>query len=518
MPYKRITVMDMYELLRRRHDGQTISEISRALNRDRKTIRAYLAQVQEAGVNVCRPLPPKGKVMACLADSISLQQRPKPQWDRFTPHLQEIETLIHDPVEPLRPKIAWEVICQKYELTISYSTFRRFIQAHRVEIFPKSITCRIEVSPGEEVQIDYGYMGLLWDPVSQRNRKVYAFIATLGHSRHKYVEFTYTQNQQSFVASHVKLFEYLGGVPRRVLIDNLKSGVIKPDLYDPVLNRSYQEMAEHYGCFIDPCRVGHAKDKAKVERSVPVARQLFRKLKKLRTDLDVVRANDLALHWAQNEYGQRQHGTTGENPYPVFLETERPALRPLPSEPFEIAVWKQARVHPDHYVQFERKAYSVPSVYVGQTVWVRGTHNLIQIFLDHQLIKQHLKAKGYRQTDLQDFPENIRIMLDQRYPTHLQKQAGQIGPHFQAFIRRVLAPHAYINLRKAQGILQMRRTYPAELLEGAAQFALANNLIDYRAFKGLVEKMKAASTEQNPLPIPQQTDIFVREASYFIKP
>ena len=518
MPYQRITVMDVYELLRCWHDGQTISEISRALERDRKTVRGYLAQAQQAGINISGPLLSKEKVMAVVAESIPWPQRPKPQWDRLEPHLQEIGTLITDPTEPLRPKIAWELICEKHDLDVSYTTFRRFTKAHWAQIVPGSLTCRMEVPAGEQAQIDYGYMGLLWDPLSRRNRKVYAFIATLGHSRHKHVEFTYTQNRQSFVASHVKLFEYLGGVPRRLLIDNLKSGVIKPDLYDPVLNRCYQEMAEHYGCFIDPCRVGHPQDKGKVERSVPVARQLFRKLKKLYPDLDVLRANELACHWAQQEYGQRRHGTTGEKPYPVFLETEQPALLSLPSEPFEIARWKQARVHPDHYVQFERKTYSVPTLYVGQTVWVRGIHSLIQIFLDHKLIKQHPRATGYRQTDPQDFPEKVRIMLDQHYPAKLQQQAAQIGPHFQAFIRKLLAPHAYINLRKAQGLLRLRRSYPAQLLDGAARFALANSLIDYYAFKALVEKMNAATTDPRPLPLPQQTDIFVRQADYFIKP
>ena len=133
------------------------------------------------------------------------------------------------------------------------------------------------------------------------------------------------------------MFDYFGGVPARILIDNLKSGVIKPDIYDPKLNRTYREMAGHYGCFIDPCRVQHPKYKGKVERDVQTVRQQFRKFVALNPAIDIAQANRQSTKWLVDEYGQRDHGTTRLKPFHVFIDKEQPALKPLPDEPFEIA-------------------------------------------------------------------------------------------------------------------------------------------------------------------------------------
>ncbi|NIA29906.1 MAG: DDE-type integrase/transposase/recombinase, partial [Actinobacteria bacterium] len=126
--------------------------------------------------------------------------------------------------------------------------------------------------------------------------------------------------------SHIRMFDFFGGVPARILIDNLKSGVIKPDLYDPKLNRVYREMAEHYGCFIDPYRVRHPKDKGKVERDVQTVRQQFRKFVALKPAIDIVQTNRQILKWIVDEYGQRDHGTTRLKPFQTFIDKEQPAL------------------------------------------------------------------------------------------------------------------------------------------------------------------------------------------------
>ncbi|MBN1349266.1 transposase [candidate division KSB1 bacterium] len=162
------------------------------------------------------------------------------------------------------------------------------------------------MTPGSEVQIDYAKMGLLYDPLSMKRKTVYAFIATLSHSRHKYVEFVYRQDQVSFVSSNVKMLEFFGGVPLRIVLDNLKSGVIKPDLYDPQFNRSYREMAEYYDCFLDPCRVADPKGKAKVERDVQTVRDQFRKMVALNERLDINQANQKIKQWCREEYGQKK--------------------------------------------------------------------------------------------------------------------------------------------------------------------------------------------------------------------
>ncbi|GBD91478.1 integrase core domain protein [bacterium BMS3Abin04] len=141
------------------------------------------------------------------------------------------------------------------------------------------------------MQVDYVKVGLLFDPVTEKRRTVYSFIGTLSYSRHKYVEIVYSQDQKSFVESHVRMFKFFGGVPKTIVIDNLKSGVIKPDLYNPQLNRSYSDMAGHYNCFIDTARVATPKDKPKVERDVQTVREEFKVMLALNENLTITEAN-----------------------------------------------------------------------------------------------------------------------------------------------------------------------------------------------------------------------------------
>lgn len=277
MGFKTITTMDIYEIIRRWHNKQSIHQISKALGYDRKTVSKLINRVKAKGLTLDSPLPPKDQVIALIADALPQSPRLSGAQQILEPFLPEIVELVNNKKTPIKPKTAYEVISARHDLSgqVSCSSFKRFVRANSSLILPtkSGSTCRIEVPPGNEVQVDYGRMGLLLDPITGKHKVVSAFIGTLSHSRHKYVEFVYTQNQRSFVASHVNMFEYFGGVPDRVNPDNLKSGVIKPDLYDPQLNRTYQEMAEHYHCFVDPSRVAHPKDKGKVERDVQTVRE-----------------------------------------------------------------------------------------------------------------------------------------------------------------------------------------------------------------------------------------------------
>lgn len=520
MGYKRITVMDNWELIRRWHSGQSIRHIARVLEYDRKTVRRYINKLKDAGLTREGPLPEREQVERIFKGAHVDIGRPVRVRSILEPLLPEIVSLVNDPLIPLKPKIAYQVLCTRHDLRdkVSYSSFKRFVKRHRIAISPSVSTCRIEVDPGEEVQIDYGRMGFLYDPLTRKRRTVYAFIGTLAHSRHKYVEFTYSQNQQSFVASHVRMFSYFGGVVCRITLDNLKSGVINPDLYDPKLNRSYREMSEHFRCFIDPCRVQHPKDKGKVERDVPTVRQQFRKLLVLHPTMDIRQANQLISTWCIDEYGQREHGTTGLKPYIVFTKMEQPALKPLPEEPFLVAKWKEAVVHPDHYIQFERKAYSIPDPYVGKKVWVKGTEKLVQVYYHDTLIKQHVITSGYRHTDLSDFPENVRAVLDKDYPLRLQKQAERTGPTFRKLVRRVLEPHAFLNMRKAQGLLRLAEKHSPQLVEQAAALALETRSFETpKAFKKLLEKLNRENREEDLPQVSQESLEFLRDMEYFTR-
>ena len=314
------------------------------------------------------------------------------------------------------------------------------------------------------------------------------------------------------------MFHTFGGIPKTIAIDNLKAGVIKPDLYDPRLNRAYREMAEHYNCFIDPCRVASPKDKGKVERDVQTIREQFKKLVSINPHITLDEANAAIKKWIITEYGTRKHGTTNQKPYPLFTETERPLLSSLPIEPYEAALWKEATVHPDHYIQVNKKAYSIPHPYVGKKVWVKVTHNLVQVYYDDQLIKQHPVALGFRQTDFNDFPDNVRHALDTGMAKYLCDKATCIGVNFEKLVRSILTPHAFLNLRRAQGIISLANNYPTEIIEQAAETALANFCsITPKLFKALVENLHQRHTENNSqLSLSDETCSFVRDMEYFL--
>ena len=527
MAYKEITIMDISEIIRRWRDGQKIAQISRALGLDRKTVRKYISKVEaknpDIGDKEHAPVLPK-EIAA------ELQVRPAKKQALLEPYLDEIERLVNDKVNPLKPKTAFEVICVRHGLSgsargrsfsgrkVSYTSFKRFVRAHRIAILPDRTTCRIEAAPASQLQVDYCKAGLLYDQTARKRRTVYAFIGTLSFSRHKYVEFVFRQNQQSFVQSHVKMFNEFGGVPKTIALDNLKAGIIKPDLYDPRLNRAYAEMAQYYGCFIDPCRVARPKDKGKVERDVQTVREQFRKLLALNSNISLIEANTAIKDWLLNDYGRRKHGTTNREPYLLFTEIEQPLLRTLPEEPYEAALWKEATVHPDHYIQVNKKAYSIPHRYVGKKVMVKVTHNLVRVYFNEQLIKLHPVARGFRQTDLNDFPDNVRHALDSGMPLYLCNKAAQTGTNLEKLVRRILSPHAYINLRKAQGIVALAKKYPADVIEQAAEAALARfGSISPKLFKSMIEKLLQQQTEHNnQLSLSDETSGFVRDMEYFI--
>lgn len=512
MAYKPKGVMDIHEIIRRWHAGHHISSISRAMGIDRKTVRSYVRAAEQAGFSRTEALPPQDRLLSGLSGLVPRCEREKPARTELEPYREEILALVTQKTDPVKPKTAYEILLERHsEIGASYSSFKRLMREWQVAS-KRRTTCRFESDPGQEVQVDYAQVGKLFDPLTRRNRTVYAFIATLSFSRFKFIEFVFTQDQRSFVSSHIRMFLFFGGVVLSLVIDNLKSGVIKPHLYEPVFNPLYRQMADHYGCFIDSARVQSPQDKGKVERAVPLARELFRKLKALNPGLTLREANEKALAWCRFDNGLRVHGTTHEKPYETFLEHEEKALMPLPSEPFEMATWKEVKVHVDQYIQFEKVAYSVPQRYVGKTLWARGTEKLIQLFdSDFQLVKQYARSQR-RQTDPADFPANVQVMLKEASVERLLERGAAIGPHMKAWVLRVLTPHAMRNYRTAMGVLRLSDNHPAGKMEDAAETALARRIFHYQGFKSLL----ARGVEETSIPVSVETEEMIRPPSYFI--
>lgn len=527
MAFKWFRIMDIFEILRRFQAGHKIKAIARSLGYDRKTIRKYLKVLRSKGIPVDPGSPmvkiDDEKILSLLGEIVSENERSSDKQALLEPYRDELIHLVTE--KDLKPKSAFNILCETHDHLreqVSYTSFKRFTRRHELALKSKSVTCRIEVEPGSQLQIDYGKVGRLLDPQTDSLRTLYAFIATLSYSRHKYAELTFSQNQQSFTNSHVKAFNFFGGVPRTSVLDNLKAGVISPSLYDPKFNRTYEEMARHYGCFLDPARPAKPKDKGKVEADVKTIREKFKELRVLYPNALLPDLNQSMLHWLKEGYGMRKHGTTGEMPYQVFLEREKPTLIPLPEEPYELAFWKEATVHPDCYIQVQKKSYSIPYSYVGKKVWAKITQNTVQVYFNEQLIKQHtIPFKGNRKTDQCDFPENLQVALDRGLPGHLQNEAAKIGPQFAALVRRVLTPHAYMNLRRAQGLLTAAEKFTPRLVERAAKEVSPASVFPPKHFKALLEKLRdIEQLEQSSEPpaMSDETRSFLRTITYYNHP
>ncbi len=513
MGFKRLLIMEILEVMRRHFSNQSISQISEATGFDRKTIRKYIIEITSRGITSFDI----EKLLPILEEATpKLSGRPTSRQDILAPLIAEISWLINNPSNHLKPKSAFEIISERHNLgdKVSYSSFKRFIRKKKLTLYKDRTTCRLEVEAGNQLQIDYAKVGSVNDPVTCKRKTIYAFIGTPSCSRHKYVEFVFSQNQQSFVNSHVKMFSFFGGTPKVIVLDNLKSGVIKPDLYNPIINKAYAEMAEYYECFINPCRVATSKDKRIVEQDVQTIREEFRKLMAINHNLTLIEANRSILDWLTKKYGLRSHGTTHLKPFEEFIEIEKSVLQPLPVEPFEAAFWKEAIVHPDHYIQVDKKAFSIPYQYVGKKAKVKSSHNIISDYYNERLIKQHTIPKGYRQTDMNDFPKNMKAAIDNGLPLLLRKRASKICDELGILIDKILSPHAFINMRKTQGILSLAEKYPRETVSRASMDAIFNyRTVTPKIFLSLIEKEPVVEQQ---ISISEETSSFIREVEYFI--
>jgi transposase len=354
---------------------------------------------------------------------------------------------------------------------------------------PAKVTVlRPEVEPGSEAQIDYGYLGQWRDPVEDRLRRVWAFVMVLACSRHMFVQPVLGMGQSFWVAAHVAAFEFFGGVPARLVPDNLATGVTKADLYDPKINRAYAELAAHYGCLIDPARARKPKDKPRVERPMPYIRDSFWRGRSF-DSLDEIQA--AAVEWCLEVAGQRQHRSLdGAAPHSVFAAIEAPALQPLPVEPFELAVWSHPKVASDCHVKVGKALYSVPWRHIGIRVDARISDKLVEIFVDFTLVKTHRRIERGRATDWADYPPE-KVAFFQRTPTWCRRRAVELGSSVAELVEELMTINALHRLRSAQGIIGLADKHDPARVDAACRLAIDVGDPTYRTVKGIL----AAGTE-----------------------
>jgi transposase len=480
-------LIDVVEILMHWHAGRRMGELSSSLAVDPKTVRKYVAPATEAGLAPGGPSLSTQQWSALaadwfpeLADRSSLQTT----WGEIAGHQAQIESW-------LKKGVTVSTIHQRLRddqgLEASESSVRRWIGANLAEEATRDAVRVLRDTPpaGQEAQVDYGLLGRWFDPATERWRRVWGFIMVLAFSRLIFLRPVLKMDQRSWVEAHVLAFEFFGGVPLRVVPDNLKTGVITPDLYDPLINRAFAELAVHYDCLIDPARALKPRDKARVERPVPYARDsFFAGRAEEFTSIPAMQAD--AVRWCNDVANVRKsRPLLGARPIDVFGAEEAPALLSLPQSAFELATWTRPKVHPDIHVKVGKALYSVPWRHIGETLDAKEGARNVELFLNGVLIKTHVRIEKGKQTDYGDYPPE-KIAFFQRNPTWCRRRAAEIGPATLELVELLMEVNALYRLRSAQGVVRLADKYTSVRTEAACRRALEVGDPSFRTVKGIL--------------------------------
>jgi transposase len=478
-------VTDIREILRRVQLGEPDRRIARDLGVSRNTVAHYRLWAERHGV--LTGLLPEPGVLAALVQPAP-QERPAHEQSLVERFREQVVALHEDGVEG---QAIFQLLVEQHQFGGSYSSVKRFLR--RLAPSPRA-TLRLEVAPGDEAQVDFGFAGDLLDPEVGRVRRAWVFVMVLSCSRHQYAELVFDQTVATWLRLHRAAFEFFGGVPRRVVLDNLRAAIVHAALHDPEVQRSYREFAEHYGFLIAPCRPRTPEHKGKVEQGG--VHYVKRNALAGRTFRDVHEGNRHLWRWCVEIAGRRVHGTIKQIPLEVFDAVERPALQTLPPTPWELTEWKQAKLHGDCHVVFDGAYYSAPHRLIGQRLWVRARGRTIELFHAYALVATHRRARpGQRRTLPAHLPpDKVQFLL--QTPAWCRERAITIGPACAFLIDALLGDRPVDRLRSAQGVLRLADRFGARRLEAACARAHAVGEYRYHTVKTIL----AHALDTQPLP------------------
>jgi transposase len=398
--------------------------------------------------------------------------------------------LVH--AERKRPGVTLELLHLEYlEQHPDGYRYTQFCEYYRRWLRRRRLSMRQLHRGGEKLFVDYaGKKPHLVDPATGERQEVELFVAVLGASSLTYAEATRTQRVPDFLASHVRAFEFMGGVAAAVVPDQLKTGVTRSCRYEPGLQRAYEELAQHYGTAILPARPAKPRDKPKVEVAVQVAERWI--LARLRNEtffsLAALNARIRELLADLNARTMRAYGASRQE---LFERLDRPALRSLPAERFVHAEWKHARVNIDYHVELDRHYYSVPHALVHEQVELRFTATSVEVFWRGQRVASHARSfeRGRHTTVPEHMPKAHRKHLEWT-PSRLVHWAQSIGPHTAALVEAILAdrPHPEQGYRSCLGIMRLAKVYGTERLEAACARGGAVQARSYRHIDSILKR------------------------------
>lgn len=443
-------------------------DIGRSLRISHPTVQKYVQAVRNAGLDW-----EKIQQMDDQQLKVVLKGTPGRRIDIDRP-LPDFEYIHQELKKPgVTMYLLWQEYKQAHPNGYKDTQFRKYYYKYVKKI---DVTLRQRHKFGESMFVDYaGQTVPIYDRITGAISEAQIFVAVLGGSNYTYAEATVDQTLPSWTGSHVRSFEYFGGVTERIVPDNLKSGVNKACRYEPDINPTYREMAAYYGTIVMPARVREPRDKAKVESAVLVVERWILASLRNRKFFSLGELN-CAIRELLVILNQRNFKKLEGNRQSIFLAYEKSTLKPLPSYPWEYAQWKKAKVNIDYHIELMGHYYSTPYVLVHETVDVRYTSRTVEIFHEHKRVASHARddRRGWPSTIDEHMPKNHQEYIGVT-PSKLIEQAKHIGIKTGELIEYILHDRKYPpqGYRSCLGIIRLAKSYSNARLDAACGRALA---------------------------------------------
>ena len=484
MPTKRLAMRNLREILRHKWSLQrSHRQIAAALGVGASTVSLVATRAVAAGLTTWADV--EGLSEAALAQRLYSRNevsglRTKPSWSKLHQEMQ-------------RPAMTLQLLHEEYRQAAgdnAYS-YTQFCRDYRAYAKTQQITMRQVHRAGEKLFVDFsGVRPYVTDPSTGIAKAVELFVAVLGASNYTYVEAVATQTVPDWLACHTRALAYYGGVPRTIVPDQLKSAVTTTCRFDPGIQRSFDELAEHYATVVMPARPRKPRDKAKVEVGVQVVQRWILMRMRHQTFFSLAELNERIAELLI-DFNARPMRRYQQSRLERFNAIERSTLAPLPPTPLECAQWHKARVNLDYHVTFERHAYSVPYQHAGALVWICAKASSLELMLDGTTtrIATHVRNREVGGTTTIDAHRSRAHRMHADWsPSSLHTWAKSIGVNAEALISAMLAAslHPERTFRAAMGIVSLSRRYPASRLDAACARALAVGALRSASVKSIL--------------------------------
>jgi transposase len=511
MANRRLTLREIKEILRLNESGISKTQIKSVTGVSRKTVREYINLAGLAGTKY-------GDIQNLSIKEIYAKLFPadqiKPAHTKKHPNWAEVHQELKK--KHVTKALLWEEFIESNPDGCRYT---QFCHHYAKYVGRLDLSMRQEHTYGEKCFIDYaGHTIPIIDQKTGEIQQSQIFVAVLGASNYTYAEATWTQNLADWTGSHCNAFEYFGGVPEITVPDNLKSGVNKACRYEPEVNRTYHDLAMHYGTAVIPTRVVHPKDKPKVEVGVQIVERWILARLRNRQFFSLEELNH-AIKELLERLNKKKFKKLPGSREEAFLTYEKAMLKALPATKYEFAEWKKATVNIDYHIELDSHYYSVPYQQVREVVDVCYTRTTVSIYKNSQRIASHIRSyhKGKHTVIKEHMPKDHQAYLEWT-PSRIISWAASIGQNTSMLVYRIIheKEHPAIGYRSALGVIRLGKKYTNERLELAAARAIELGGFSYYSVKSILDKgLDKQTTNQLQLTPANIRHENIRGAEYF---